>query len=253
MKNLSQAMTIILLISLLFSCKEQNEVRIFVSWPGGEGLPHYTWKKGEPKPTGIEPAFIERLLEIADLPYYYVTDFEFSGQGDPRIEALASKKADICIRALSINDERKKSILFTNPYYFDGLSALVRKSDSLFTLSDLNEKKVYTLEFTSAHNWAKINLIKSTLLTYEKFDTAFIKPEGLLLTNEIDAYILDKSFLNEIALNNPTLEVMSRKFTEESIGIGVSKDRPELVRKLNKAMETMKETGEFDHYLLRLK
>jgi len=59
--------------------------------------------------------------------------------------------------------------------------------------------------------------------------------------------------LNEIALNNPTLEVMSRKFTEESIGIGVSKDRPELVRKLNKAMETMKETGEFDHYLLRLK
>jgi ABC-type amino acid transport substrate-binding protein len=253
MKNLSQAMTIILLISLLFSCKEQNEVRIFVSWPGGEGLPHYTWKKGELKPTGIEPAFIERLLEIADLPYYYVTDFEFSGQGDPRIEALASKKADICIRALSINDERKKSILFTNPYYFDGLSALVRKSDSLFTLSDLNEKKVYTLEFTSAHNWAKINLIKSTLLTYEKFDTAFIKPEGLLLTNEIDAYILDKSFLNEIALNNPKLEVMSRKFTEESIGIGVSKDRPELVRKLNKAMETMKETGEFDHYLLRLK
>ena len=122
MKNLSQAMTIILLISLLFSCKEQNEVRIFVSWPGGEGLPHYTWKKGELKPTGIEPAFIERLLEIADLPYYYVTDFEFSGQGDPRIEALASKKADICIRALSINDERKKSILFTNPYYFDGLS-----------------------------------------------------------------------------------------------------------------------------------
>ena len=253
MKNLSQAMTIILLISLLFSCKEQNEVRIFVSWPGGEGLPHYTWKKGELKPTGIEPAFIERLLEIADLPYYYVTDFEFSGQGDPRIEALASKKADICIRALSINDERKKSILFTNPYYFDGLSALVRKSDSLFTLSDLNGKKVYTLELTSAHNWAKINLIKSTLLTYEKFDTAFIKPEGLLLTNEIDAYILDKSFLNEIALNNPTLEVMSRKFTEESIGIGVSKDRPELVRKLNKAMETMKETGEFDHYLLRLK
>lgn len=253
MKNLSQAMTIILLISLLFSCKEQNEVRIFVSWPGGEGLPHYTWKKGELKPKGIEPAFIERILEIADLPYYYVTDFEFSGQGDPRIEALTSKKADICIRALSINDERKKSILFTNPYYFDGLSALVRKSDSLFTLSDLNGKKVYTLEFTSAHNWAKINLNKSTLLTYEKFDTAFIKPEGLLLTNEIDAYILDKSFLNEIALNNPTLEVMSRKFTEESIGIGVSKDRPELVRKLNKAMETMKETGEFDHYLLRLK
>lgn len=252
MKNLIRAMSISMILSLLFTCKRQNEVRIFVSWPGGEGLPHYTWKRGETKPTGIEPAFLERLLAIAELPYSYVANFEFSGEGDPRIEALTSGKADICIRALSINEERKKSILFTNPYYFDGLSALVRTSDSLFTLSDLNGKKVYTLAFTSAHNWAKQNLNLSTLLTYEKFDTAFVKPEGLLLNHEIDAYVLDKSFLNEIAKNQPQLRVMERKFTEESIGIGVSKNRPDLVNKLNEAMEIMKETGEFDLYLNQL-
>ncbi|MEN8839073.1 MAG: ABC transporter substrate-binding protein, partial [Flavobacteriales bacterium] len=253
MKNLTKAMTIIFLISLLFSCiQKKEEVRIFVSWPGGEGLPHYSWKRGEMKPTGIEPAFVERLLEIADLDYTYVTDFEFSGEGDPRIEALVKEKADICIRALSINEDRKKQILFTNPYYFDGLSALVRKSDSLKTLTDLNGKRVYTLEFTSAHQWVQNNLNQSTLLTYEKFDTAFVKPEGLLLKDEIDAYILDKSFLNEIALNNKQLEVMSRKFTEESIGIGVTNSRPDLVSKLNKAMEKMKETGEFEKYLKRL-
>ena len=244
---------ITLVISLLFSCNDNSKVRIFVSWPGGEGLPNYEWKKGEEKPTGIEPAFIERVLEVAELEYVYVTDFEFSGEGDPRIEVLEKGKADICIRAISINEERKKKVLFTNPYYFDGLTALVRKSDSIHTLSDLNEKRVYTLEFTSAHKWAQENLSKSTLITYEKFDTAFVKPEGLLLKNEIDAYVLDKSFLNEIALKNPELEVLSSKFTEEAIGIAVIKGNSILVSKLNAAMEKLNENGEFEELLKGLK
>jgi ABC-type amino acid transport substrate-binding protein len=228
-------------------------VKIFVSWPGGEGLPHYQWKRGEVKPTGIEPAFIERVLEIAKLDYEYVTDFEFSGEGDPRLEVLEKGKADICIRAISINDERKMRVIFSEPYYFDGLSALIRKEDSIQTLSDLNGKRVYTLEFTSAHKWAKENLSKSTLMTYEKFDTAFIEPQGLLLNNEIDAYVLDKSFLNEIANKHLDLEVMSSKFTEERIGIAVNKNNPALVSKINKAMEELKQTGEFYELLKDLK
>ena len=62
-------------------------------------------------------------------------------------------------------------------------------------------------------------------MTYEKFDTAFIEPEGLLLNNEIDAYVLDKSFLNYIVKSHLKLEVMSSKFTEEVIAIAVSKNR----------------------------
>ena len=228
----------------MFSCKNTAKVRIFVSWPGGEGMPHYTWKKGDSKPTGIEPKFIERLLEVAELDYEYITDFEFSGEGDPRIESLIANKADISIRAISINPEREKLVLFTNPYYYDGLTALVRKSDSLKTLSDLNQKRVYTLEFTSAHSWAQENLNSSTLMTYEKFDTAFIEPEGLLLENKIDGYVLDKSFLKYIAMNQPALEVMQGTFTEEKIGIAVSKLRPELVEKLNRAIQELKDSGE---------
>jgi len=253
MKNLTKAMTIIFLISLLFSCSENPKVRIFVSWPGGEGLPHYQWKKGEPKPTGIEPAFVERVLETAGLDYQYVYDVEIPEEGDPRIHAITSGRVDVCIRAFSITEERKKLMLFTNPYYTDGLSALVRKGDSISSLKDLKGKRIYTLEFTSAHNWAKENLKESILMTYEKFDTAFIEPEGLLLNNKIDAYILDKSFLNQIAKNNPELEVLSSKFTEERIGIAVSKENSVLVEKLNKAMDKLKETGEFDLLLEELK
>lgn len=245
-----------IIIFSFFSCSQnsnkQNEkpkVKIFVSWPGGEGMPHYNWKKGEAKPTGIEPTFIERILEIAKLDYEYITDYDAENVGDPRIESIVKGEADISIRGITINEERKKQVLFTNSYYTDGLSALVRKSDSLKTLEDLKGKKVYALEFTTAYPWAKENLRESIVSTYSKFDTAFIEPEGMLLRNEIDAYLIDKSFLNYIVQFHPELEVMSSKFTEEKIGIAVSKSRPDLVMKLNRAMEEMKQTGEFKELL----
>ena len=255
MKNLTKAMMIII-ISLLFSCSQNTEketIRIFVSWSGGEGMPHYQWKKGEAKPTGIEPTFIERVLEIANLDYEYITDYDAENVGDPRIESIVNGEADISIRGITINEERKRQVLFTNSYYTDGLSALVRKSDSLNTLKDLNGRRVYALEFTTAYPWAKENLTHSEVLTYSKFDTAFIKPETLLLKNEIDAYIIDKSFLNYIVKNHPQLKVMRGKFTEERIGIAVSKNNPELVDKLNKAMDKLKQTGEFYELLKELK
>ncbi|MEN8927521.1 MAG: ABC transporter substrate-binding protein [Flavobacteriales bacterium] len=257
MKNLTKAMTIILLISLLFSCSENSysskeKIRIFVSWPGGEGMPHYQWKKGEVKPTGIEPTFIERVLEIAELDYEYITDYDAENVGDPRIESIVKEEADISIRGITINEARKKQVLFTNSYYTDGLSALVRKSDSLETVEDLVGKKVYALEFTTAYPWAKENLKESAVLTYSKYDTNFIQPENLLLKNEIDAYIIDKSFLNYIVQFHPELGVMSSKFTEENIGIAVSKNKPELVEKLNRAMKEMRQTGEFDQLLIGL-
>lgn len=252
MKTLLKAMTIILLISLLFSCTNNSKVKIFVSWPGGEGMPHYQWKKGESKPIGIEPTFIERVLEVAGLEYEYIIDYDANNVGDPRLESLVKGDADISIRGITINEERKKQVLFTNSYYTDGLSALVRKSDSLKTQEDLMGKNVYALEFTTAYPWAIDNMPNSTVMTYSKFDTAFIQPESLLLKNEIDAYIMDKSFLNYIEKFNPSLEVMGRKFTEENIGIAISKNRPELVEKLNKAMEQLKESGEFQTLLADL-
>ena len=255
MKNLTKAMMIIFIISLLFSCSQnptKEKVRIFVSWPGGEGMPHYQWKKGEEKPTGIEPAFIERVLEIAELDFEYITDYDAENVGDPRIESIVKGEADISIRGITINEERKKLVLFTNSYYTDGLSALVRKSDSLETLRDLKGKKVYALEFTTAYPWALKNLRESEVLTYTKYDTNFIQPEHLLLKNEIDAYLIDKSFLNYMVQFHPELEVMSSKFTEEKIGIAVSKSRPDLVEKINIAMEEMKQTGEFQKLLKEL-
>jgi ABC-type amino acid transport substrate-binding protein len=46
---------------------------------------------------------------------------------------------------------------------------------------------------------------------------------------------------------------MSSKFTEEVIAIAVSKNKPKLVLKINKAMEELKQSGEFYELLKDLK
>lgn len=244
MKNI---FSIIFSTLILFSCSEsinKEKVKVFVSWQGGEGLPHYIWHKTKDKPEGIEPKLIERILEIAKLDYEYIKDYDAENVGDPRIESIVKGKADISIRAITINEERKQKVLFSTLYYTDGLSALVRVRSGINSLEDLNGKNVYALKFTTAYDWVKQNIPKCNLMTYEKFDTAFVEPQSLLLTGKIDAYVIDYTFLKYIQKSNPTLRVLETKFTEEKIGIAVSKSKPELLKKINKAISILEKSGE---------
>jgi len=50
-------------------------VKVFVSWPGGEALPHYVWNKDSDKPEGIEPDLIELILKHAGLEYTYISNY----------------------------------------------------------------------------------------------------------------------------------------------------------------------------------
>ena len=52
-----------------------------------------------------------------------VVDIRF----DDLIPAINAHKADISIAGLTITDERKKQVLFSQPYYKSGLSFIIRK------------------------------------------------------------------------------------------------------------------------------
>lgn len=253
MKRIS---SILLIVIVVFSCVKSNsndKVKIFVSWPGGEGLPHYIWQKNKDKPEGIEPNLIERILEIAELDYEYVKDYDAENVGDPRIESIVKRDADISIRGITINEERKKLVSFSKSYYTDGLSALVRDTSSINNLNDLKGKNVYALKFTTAYNWVNLNIPECNLMTYSKYDTAFVEPQSLLIKGEIDAYVIDYTFIKYIQKSNPTLRVLKEKFTQEKIGIAVSKSQPELLEKINKAISVLEKTGEMEKLIAGLK
>ena len=67
---------------------------------------------------------------------------EISSMGfDALIPALNSGNIDVAIAGMSITDERKKVVVFSDPYYTSGLIVMVKKDDDTIKgFSDLEGK-----------------------------------------------------------------------------------------------------------------
>ena len=240
----------ILFIGLLListsSCQEKgDEVKIFVSWPGASYPPGYIWKKGQTKPSGVEPKLIERILEIAGYEYAFIDDYVYNKNGDVRLDVITDGKADITIRSITITADRKQKVNFSEPYYFDGASALVLDNSGIESKDDFQNKKVYAYDFTTAYDWAKGNLQEVEIVSYKDFsgDQA---PEQLLLEGKIDVYLGDRTFLKTLLSTSPNFKLLDDTYTREPSGIAVDKDQPQLLNDINNAIEQLRSTGELE-------
>lgn len=236
---------IIILSSFNSSARDHDTVKIFIAWPGATYLPAYDWKIADSKPTGVEPALIERILEIAGYDYIYVSDYNYTKYGDVRIDAITDGVADISIRSITINDERSNKVNFSQPYYYDGISALVLKNSGINRKADFEDKIVFANVYTTAYDWAMKNLPDSKLVSDEDF--YFPHSTGILLLGGfIDVYLGDRSFLANVSLKYPQLKVLEETYTEEPFGIAVNKNKGQLLKDINSAIDKLKRTGELE-------
>ena len=64
-------------------------------------------------------------------------------QFDGLIPAIQAGNIDVAITGMTINEERKQNVLFSDPYYKSGLSIIVAKDNNdIKTFQDLKGKKV---------------------------------------------------------------------------------------------------------------
>lgn len=238
---------LIFIISLfVFGCRSQdkNRIEIFVAWPGAKYLPGYKWDVDDEKPTGIEPILIEKILSTAGYEYEFVEDYNYNKDGDVRIDVILDKEADISIRSITINKERKEKVNFSIPYYYDGISAMVL-DEEIKTKEDFENKIVYAEKFTTAYDWAIKNLPNSRIVHYDDFNSNTY-PSDLLLQNKIDVLLADRTYLLNVKSNNNKFKVLNKKYTKEPFGIAVDKSRPKLLKSINSAINKLKKTGELE-------
>ncbi|MGB1248875.1 MAG: hypothetical protein ACPG4Z_08300, partial [Chitinophagales bacterium] len=65
----------------------------------------------------------------------------------------------------------------------------------------------------------------------------------------VDAYVIDYSFLKEFERKNEEFRVLNSKFTEEPYGIAVDLENEKLLKKINKALEILKKSGELEEII----
>lgn len=164
---------------------------------------------------------------------------------------LGNGDADAVISAVTITDERKQQMSFTEPYYAITQIVLVPQGKNVATVEDLKKLDKIGVITGNTGDLAAQKILGATsekIVRYEAFPLAAKEVE----TGSVDAVISDSAVVANYVKNNSNkgfTMVQVPDFAEEHYGIAVAKDNTELLTTFNAALKTIKENGEYQKIL----
>ena len=163
---------------------------------------------------------------------------------DALIPALNSGNIDVAIAGMSITEERKKAVEFSEPYYTSGLIVMVDKDNNeIKSIEDLKGKRIACQIGTTGEK-------KSRTVADAKVNTFNTQSEASLeLKNGgADAVINDVPVVDYYLAQggSEVAKTVGEVMEAEQYGIAVKKGNTQLIGEINKAMAELKANGEFD-------
>lgn len=167
---------------------------------------------------------------------------------DGIIPALVQKKFDAIVASMSITEERKKAVAFTDHYYTNKLQFIAPKSAASFvpTVDGLKGKVLGAQRATIAGQWLEDKVGKTaTVKLYDTQENAYLD----LASGRLDGVLADK-FVNWEWLKGEAGKAFEFKgepvFDDDRIGIAVRKKDDKLRQRLNEALAAIRANGTYE-------
>lgn len=162
---------------------------------------------------------------------------------DGLIGGLKANKFDIIIGQMTVTEERKKSVDFTDPYVVTGSVLVTREeTNDISKLEDIKGKKVGVgggttfEEVANSVDGAEVKLYKSVSDYLED-----------LKNERLDVIINDQLLISyNIKENNLPIKIASDIVNKDEIGMAINKGNEDFVKKVNTALSNMKADGTYN-------
>ncbi|MDX9802638.1 MAG: basic amino acid ABC transporter substrate-binding protein [Dehalococcoidales bacterium] len=160
---------------------------------------------------------------------------------DPLLAGVAQGTYDAAISSITIKEERKADMDFSDPYYIAG-QIIVAKTDSAITgADDLVGKSVGVQSGTTGDD--EVSAMNGVNVTgYDEIGMAFVA----LMNNQVDAVVCDTPVASGYVNKYDTLKTVGEVLTTEEYGIAMPKGSDELMGKINQALAEVKSKGIID-------
>jgi polar amino acid transport system substrate-binding protein len=201
-----------------------------------------TDENNQPAGIGVELA---RALAAALHKKLVIRNTDFAGL----IPALKTGKIDLIISSMTANEERAKSIDFSDPYMHTGICLLVGAHSDVQTVADLNKpgRKVVVKDGTTGFLYARDHLTNAELLPISEEAACVLE----VVQGKADAFIYDQMSIYQFHERNPqTTRAILQPFQQENWAIGIRKGNDGLRKQVNafladfKARHGMEQLGE---------
>lgn len=164
---------------------------------------------------------------------------------DSIVAAVQTGKLDVGVSGITITDERKESVAFSDPYFVASQSILVTKDSPITSYEDLiNGDYTAGVQLSTTGDIMASEKISGRVSQYEKYGDAL----AALLAGKNDCMVLDTGVADAFAAANDLVVVgtFGEATDSENYGIAIAKENTELLEKVNGALAEMKEDGFID-------
>ena len=198
-------------------------------------FPPYEYYEDE-KAVGID---VDIMQAICDKLGYKMelNDMEFGSI----ITAVASGKVDVGFGAITITEERAKSVHFTTSYSTGIQSIIVKEGSPIASVEDLrgDKIKIGVQQDTTGDIYATGDFGEDHMARFNKGADAV----QALITGKCDAVIIDNSPAETFVAQNKGLKILPTVYAEEEYGFELSLDNDELYNEVNGALEELLKDG----------
>ena len=184
----------------------------------------------------IEGIDVETAQAIADKLglELQIDDMDF----DAALLSVQQGKADIVMAGVTVTDERKAVMDFSDSYATGIQSIIVPEGSDIASPDDLAGKKIGTQRGTTGYIYCTDDFGEDAVVAYDSGLTAV----QALNNGQVDAVVIDNAPAKEYVAANPGLKVLETSYAEEDYAIGMAKGSS-LEDAVNAALEELKADG----------
>ena len=202
-------------------------------------FPPFEYVGDDGKPDGFDIALIKAIGEKIGMDVQ-VQDMEF----DSLVSSIGGK-IDVAIAGMTVTEERKQTVDFSDSYYEAVQAVIVPKGASIATADDLKNLKI-GVQLGTTGEFIADEIEGASVSAYNKAVDAV----NDLNNGRVDCVIVDKNpaevFGTQFSDKVDVLPGTNFNFEPEHYAIALPKGNTDLAGKINNALKELKEDGTYD-------
>ena len=247
MKKIIALLLALVLVLSFAGCGAKDDNKLVMAT--NAAFPPYEFKADDGSFAGIDVEIAGLIAEELGLELEIV-DIDFGAI----VAGVQTGKYDIGMAGLTVTDERKESVNFTDSYATAVQAIIVPENSPIKTVDDIYADGAaykFGVQLSTTGDIyisGEINDDKSLNGTVEQYTTG-AEAVAALVAGKIDCVVIDNEPAKSFVAANDGLKVLDTEYTIEDYAICLAKENTELLGEVNAALAELKADGTIDRII----
>ena len=200
-------------------------------------FPPYEFIGADGSVTGIDAEIAKAVADKLGMELE-IKDMDF----DSLITAVKTGSIDVCLAGMTVTEERKNSVSFSNTYATGIQVIIVKDGSPIKSVDDLAGKTIGVQTGTTGDIYCTDDYGQEYVKQFNNGPLAVTA----LKNGQVDCVIIDNEPAKTFVANNKGLKILETEYVTEDYAAAINKNNTKLLNDFNKALDELKADGTID-------